>query len=193
MPNQLANPKKWLGAAMIALGVIIFAVSFSGQGPAFYGPVVGGRYGHSHHEYGHHLMGRDPVPPGWPSGREMPYSSQMMPGTDMVSGLSAVHLLDLSKEQQQRIAALSEEIGEHRQVLFDQLSAQTRALNALLLSDAADSGALMRKFMQCSELRRQIFQAALEERQRLDDILTAEQRGQLLRWQREHLMHRSLY
>ena len=193
MPNQLANSKKWLGAVMIVLGVVIYAVSLSGQGPAFYGPFMRDMYGHSQHRYGHHLMGRGSMPPGWLGRQEMPYSGYIMPGPDMVSGLGAVHLLDLSKQQQQRIAALSEEIGEERQALLDQLSAQTRALNALLLSDAADSGALTQKFMQCSELRRQLFEAALEERQRLDDILTAEQRGRLLRWQREHLKHRSLY
>jgi len=184
MPTRRTNPRKWLGIMMIALGIIVFVAFLSASRPGYYRQ---GLYGYPHHQYGHHMMGSGPMWGAWRGRYQMPYFGGMMPDMSMLPGLDAIRGFDLSEDQQERVGALEEQIREKRWSLFESLRAESQKLNALLLGDRIDPGALSEQYARCAQLRRQIFELGLEERQKIDEVLTDEQRAELRRWQREYM------
>ena len=214
MPTRRANPRKWLAIAMIALGVIIVVASLSigrsgyyphgmygmygagGYGPGMYGMYGAGRYGpgmyspgmyaHPYRQYGDHMAGNGPMWGGWVGAYGMPYPGAMMFDGNPMPGLVMMRGLDLKQDQQARIDAIESQAGEKRRNLIESLNAENGKLNALLLGESIDTGALTEQYARCAQLRRQLFELGLDERQRIDAVLNDEQRRQWRRWQRDY-------
>lgn len=186
MSTRRGKPGKWLGIGLIAVGVIIFVVSLSGPGPGYYGHGMHGMYDRPYSRFGHHMMGNGSVWGGWMGHHGMPYPG-MMSGMSIMPGPQAMRGLDLDEQQQQRIDALQEQVSEKRWKLLESLRAENRKLESLGLGDRIDPGAMTEQYARCAQLRRQIFELALEERQQVDEVLTDEQRNELRQWRRDNL------
>lgn len=201
MPTRRANPRKWLAIAMIALGVIILVASLSIGRPGYYrhsmygmyGPGMygAGRYGpgmyaHPYRQYGRHMTGNGPMWGAWTGTYGMPYPGAMMFDGNMMPGLDIMQGLDLTQDQQARIDAIESQAGEKRRNLLESLRAENGKLNALLLGENIDAGALKEQYARCAQLRGRIFDLGLDERQQLDSVLSDEQRRQWRRWQRDY-------
>lgn len=188
MLTRRTHPKKWLGFVMIALGVIILAVSLSIGRPGYYthGMYGSGRYAYPYHQYGQHMWGNGPMWGGWMGGYGMPYPGAMMSDGYMMPGLDAMQGLDLTQDQQTRIDAIQSTADRKRRDLLESLRAENEKLNALLLGESSDTDALTQQYARCAQLRRQVFELGLDERQKIDAALSENQRRQWRQWQRSY-------
>jgi Spy/CpxP family protein refolding chaperone len=178
MRTRRTNPKQWLGFVMIALGVIILAVSLSIGRPVYY---THGMYGPPMYAYPYHPYGRR-MGGSWMGTYGMPYPGSMMSDGYMMPGLDAMQGLDLTPDQQARIDAVQSTADTKRRNLLDSLGAENEKLNTLLSGESRDTDALTQQYARCAQLRRQIFELGLDERQKIDAVLTDDQRKQWRQW-----------
>jgi Spy/CpxP family protein refolding chaperone len=90
--------------------------------------------------------------------------------------------LDLTPDQQARIDAVQSTADTKRRNLLDSLGAENEKLNTLLSGESRDTDALTQQYARCAQLRRQIFELGLDERQKIDAVLTDDQRKQWRQW-----------
>jgi len=134
-----------------------------GYGPGYgMGPGMMGGYGPG---YG---MG-----PGMMSG----YGHGMGPGM----GYGAFYGLDLSGEQRAKLDQIHEDIQKKRYATAERMAEAASKLNNLLAGDKRDRKAIAAAYKQVSDLRYERLQVRLDAQDRLDAVLTKDQREQLRR------------
>ncbi len=82
--------------------------------------------------------------------------------------------LDLSADQRSRIAAIQDELHERHWTSMQAMHAESSSMGAW-----ADEGAQRQRFEQMSALHKQMFDAHLDTRRRILEVLTPAQRQQL--------------
>jgi Spy/CpxP family protein refolding chaperone len=117
------------------------------------------------------MMGYGPMGPG-----------MMMGAPGAMMGLER---LDLSAEQRSRIAQIQDEAHEQHQVLMELMHAPDGPMTGMMGGDASDDAAARQAYETMSTLHKAMFEAHLETRRKILDLLTPVQREQLTRsWRR---------
>ena len=130
------------------------------QGPG-YGPGMMGGGGPG---YGPGMMGGGG--PGYGPGRG--YG----PGTNMLESLN------LTDEQRDKIQAMQEENRQKNWATMGQLRTEMFALRRMYYADKVDPNAVAEQQKKVDELRREMLKSRLESRNRVEALLTPEQRKQ---------------
>jgi Spy/CpxP family protein refolding chaperone len=193
MPTRRANPRYWFSIAMIVVGfAILVVVSLSAIGPGYFGPGMHTKYGHGmyahpYERYGYPMAGGEPMGGAWKGSYGMFFPGPMMLDINMMPGVEAMRGLNLTQDQLARIESVQSQAEEKRWNLLESLRAESEKLEALLLRDGIETGALSEQYTLCAQLRRRIFDLGVKERQQVDQILTDAQRRQWHRWQRDYI------
>lgn len=99
-------------------------------------------------------------------------------------GMGPVHMLDLSKEQRSKINAISSELRRKQWQDMGQMMDQMDRLNALYDEDRPDPKAVGKVQAEIDAIRRKMVEASVAARNRMNDVLSEEQRQQLQQWRR---------
>jgi Spy/CpxP family protein refolding chaperone len=214
LPEMTGNRKpmrKRTIAAVLAAAAVAVTIPFTFAQTTGYGPGMMGGYGgyggyHGYHGYGMGpgMMGGYGGYGGYGMGPGMMYGYGgygMGPGMmggyggyggygmgpGMMYGYGAYGLagIDLSDEQQEKIAKIQEEFFPKQWALMGQMREQQFKFRELLATGKADDAAIGKAFKHTEDLRQQMWASALEARKQIDAVLTKEQRDQLQRgWSR---------
>ncbi len=126
------------------------------------------------------------APPMGP-GRGMGPGMGMGPGSDCGGGpRSWIDQLDLSPEQQIRLEELRLEHRKAQIALRGKIAAARAELEVLLLDPEASRDAVLKAGEKIADLRSRAAQQNLAHRMDVRELLTAEQRAQLVQWKSRH-------
>ena len=166
-------------AALIASALVIgtTAAAVFAQGGPGYGPGMMGGGGPG---YGPGMMGGGG--PGYGPG----YGPGMMggggpgygPGRGYGPGAGMLESLNLSDEQRDRIQVMQEENRQKNWTAMGQLRTDMFALRRMYYADKVDANAVAEQQKKVDELRREMLKSRLESRNRVEALLTPEQRKQ---------------
>jgi len=174
-----AKLRKFALVATVLAAATIGATAIA-QGPG-YGPGMMGGGGPG---YGPGMMGGGG--PGYGPG----YGSGMMggggpgfgpgfgPGRGYGPGANMLESLNLSDEQRDKIQVMQEENRQKNWATMGQLRTEMFALRRMYYADKVDPNAVAEQQKKVDELRRQMLKSRLESRNRVEALLTPEQRKQ---------------
>jgi len=187
--RQVQRNRKWLGIGFLAIAIMMMLILLAGIPSGFYGHMSNGMHGYGHpgygpHEYAGHMMGYGSMSHGWLGGPPIHGSGIMMRGLPMMPWSEFTSELVLTAEQQQRIAAIREQSDDNRSELLDRLDGEQRKLVGLLDADDPDPALTGTQFARAADLRRQLLELGLDERRRIDAVLTREQRNKVRKQRR---------
>jgi Spy/CpxP family protein refolding chaperone len=152
-----------------------------GYGPGSgYGPGMMGGYGR-----GGMMGGYGPgygAGPGYGSG----YGPGMMGGGMMggygrggMMGLGPLHALDLNEQQLAKINQIQDETRRKNWSVMGKLQDERAHMRDLFLADKRDPAAIGKQAMKIADLRRQLLEAQVDAHNRVETLLTKEQKEQL--------------
>ena len=194
MQNQwLQQNRKWLGVGLIVAAILIALIGITGTSPGLHHYMPYGNYGYSAPGYGHHMMGYPSMSRGLTGRHFMHGWGSMMQGAVIPPWFDDVNAVDLSDDQKLRISTMHEKVRDQRWDLLDHINQQQRKLAALLDVDDPDPALVGAQFARAADLRRQLLELDLDERRRIDNILTGEQRDQLRKYRRAWMMNGDLF
>jgi Spy/CpxP family protein refolding chaperone len=169
-----------------------------GQGP--YGPGMMGSYGPSRGGYGPGMMGGDGsgygpgMMGGYGYGRSLGGGgmSSMM---DMMGitghgrmGLGPYYALDLSEQQRTRMFQIQDEMRKKNWDVVGRMVDEQARLSDLYATDKRDPATIGKQTMKIAELRRQLVEASVEAHNRIEALLTKEQKERLRSFGRGWMM-----
>lgn len=153
---------------------------YHGDGPGMMGGYGGyGGYGMGPgmmYGYGGYGMG-----PGMMGGYGGYGAYGMGPGMMYGYGGNIAGALDLSNDQQEKIAKIQETFSAKQWALMGQMREQQFKFRELLASGKADDATVGKAFKQIEDLRQQMWASGAAARKAMDAVLTKEQRDQLRR------------
>jgi Spy/CpxP family protein refolding chaperone len=161
-----------------------------GYGPGGYGPgMMGGRgaYGPGMMGgYGPGMMGgwgggRGDYGPGMMGGYGRSYGHGMMGG---MMGLGPLYSLDLNEQQLAKINQIQDETRRKNWSVMGKLQDERAQMRDLFLADKRDPAAIGKQAMKIAELRRQMLEAQVDAHNRVEALLSKEQRAQLRSFRR---------
>ncbi len=129
---------------------------------------------------GGHMMGQGGM--GW---GDCPGGGMMM-GPGMMGGVYGE--LDLSKEQRDQIAKIRSETRRKHWELMGKMHDEQDKLAAQLAADTPDSAAIGKQYQRIQELQRQMLESSIDARNRMQAVLTEEQKGKLRELRRHYGM-----
>lgn len=152
-----------------------------------YGPGMMGGYGGP---------GQGPYGPGMMRGQGQPYGygpgmmgGGMMRGGMMGGmGLGPLQALDLSEQQQARINQIRDETRRKNWDTMGKLMDEQARLRDLLAAEKRDPAAIGKQSMKMADLRRQMLEASIESHNRIEALLSKEQKDQLRSYRRGWMM-----
>jgi Spy/CpxP family protein refolding chaperone len=158
-----------------------------GMGPGMMGPGYGG-YG-----MGPGMMGGMMGPgmmggygPGYgmmgPGGGYGPGYGMMGPGGGYGPGYGMLGQLNLSSEQVSKINAIHEDLAKKQWDYAGRMREEAIKLQGLITAEKRDRGAINNQYRKLQDVRQQRFQARLEAQEKIDGVLTKEQKAQLRRF-----------
>lgn len=151
------------GAGMMGQGMM---------GPGMMGP-GGGMMGPGMMGPGMGMMGQGMMGPG---------AGMMGPRGGMMMGpMSEFAMLDLSDAQQQQINRIRQETMQKHMGLRQQIMGERQNMRQLLLQDRPDPSSVGDAYDRIAKLRRQMIESRVEAHNRMEGLLTDEQRQQLQR------------
>jgi Spy/CpxP family protein refolding chaperone len=167
-----------------------------GYGPGYgygMGPGMMGGYGPGGGGYGPgYGMGPGMMGPGMMGGMMGGYGpggGGYGPGYGMGPGMMGggmgygmLYALNLSQDQWKKANAIHEDLAKKQWELAGKTREEAFKLRNLLSAEKRDRGAITSQYKKLQELRLQSFQARLDVRDKIDGLLTNEQRGQLRRF-----------
>ena len=174
-----------------------------GDSPA-YGPGMMGAYG-PQGGYGPGMMGGGmmggygPGPgagpgygPGQGRGMMDGYGPDMMMGGGYgrggMMGLGPLQALNLSEQQLARINQIRDEVRRKNWDTLGKLLDEQARLRDLYTADKRDAAAIGKQSMKIAELRRQLLEASIDSHNRIEALLSTEQKDQLRSWRRGWMM-----
>ncbi len=150
-----------------------------------YGPGMMGGYGGT---------GQGPYGPGMMRGQGQGYGPGMMGGGMMGGGmmggmgLGPLQALDLNEQQQTRINQIRDETRRKNWESMGKLMDEQARLRDLLAAEKRDPAAIGKQSMKLADLRRQLLEASIESHNRIEALLSKEQRDQLRSYRRGWMM-----
>jgi len=160
-----------------------------GAGPgAGYGP----GYGMGPGMMGGGMMG-GMMGPGMTGGHGPGYGmGPGMMGGGMMGGMGygMLYQLNLSPDQWNKVNVIHEELAKKRWDLMGKLREEAFKLRNLMATEKRDRTAITNQYKKLQEMRLESFQARLDTREKLDGVLTKEQKEQLRRfapWWGQHM------
>ena len=151
-----------------------------GQGPGWgMGPGMRGGYGPGYGMNPDAMGGHDP---GWGMGPGS-WGMGMGMGMGMMGPGRAMWLPDLSDEQRADLVKLQDEARRRQWEIAGKMHDEMAAMRAAMATpDKRDRAAALAAFDRMSALRRQGLELSLDMADRLDQVLTPDQRQRLRRW-----------
>lgn len=156
-----------------------------GMGPGMMGPGMMGGYGPGYgmgpgmmgpgYGYGHHMG------PGGGYGRGYGMGPGMMGGYGP-GGYGMFGQLNLTSEQWSKINAIHDEFGKKQWELGGRMRDEAFKLRRLMTAEERDRNAINEQYKKLQDLRQQRFEARLDAREKIDGVLTDEQKQQLRRF-----------
>ncbi len=149
-----------------------------------YGPGMMGGYGGP---------GQGPYGPGMMRGQGQGYGygPGMMGGGMMgqgMMGLGLLQALDLNEQQQTRINQIRDETRRKNWDAMGKLMDEQARLRDLLAADKRDPAAIGKQSMKMADLRRQLLEASIDSHNRIEALLSKEQRDQSRSYRRGWMM-----
>jgi Spy/CpxP family protein refolding chaperone len=161
-----------------------------GMGPGMMGPGMMGGYGQGPgggygpgYGMGPGMMGG--YGPGYGMGRGMMggmmggYGPGMMGGG---MGYGMLYQLDLTPDQWNKVNAIHEDLAKKQWDVAGKAREEAYKLRNLMSAEKRDRGAITAQYKKLQDLRLQSFQARLDTREKIEGVLTKEQKGQLRRF-----------
>ncbi len=151
-----------------------------------YGPGMMGGYGNrgqgQGYGYGPGMMGGGMMGGGMMGGG-------MMDGGGMGGmGLGPLQALDLNEQQQTRINQIRDETRRKNWESMGKLMDEQARLRDLLAAEKRDPAAIGKQSMKMADLQRQLLEASIESHNRIEALLSKEQRDQLRSYRRGWMM-----
>lgn len=173
-------PTRSATAVVVAAALLALAGCMGPQGRAA-GPGDGpGMMGQ-----GPGMMGYGPGAMGGPGrGMTMGGAGMMMGGPGMMMGggtMWGLERLDLSAEQRARIAQIQDEARRQQLAWMEAMHAQDGPMGRVMGSTSLDDAEARQAYAQMSALHQQMFDAHLQTRKRILEVLTPAQRAELER------------
>jgi Spy/CpxP family protein refolding chaperone len=164
--------------ALLAMGTVAAGAWAHGSGPGGYGPGYG--YGY---DMGPGMMGGYGMMhgPGMMGGYGPGYGYGYGMGPGMM-GMGPVWMLKLTDEQRAKISKLQNELRKKQWATMGQIMDEREKLFELYSTENPDSKKVGAVYGKIFDLRRQMIEAAIDTRNRVQGLLTQEQRAQLEQW-----------
>ncbi len=121
----------------------------------------------------HDMMGRGMMGPEMMGGGMM---GPGMAGPSIGGGAGPLSALDLSEDQQKRINAIHDEVRKKHWSLMGEILDERAKLRDLYNADKRDPTAIGAEYQRIFDLRRQMIEAGISAHNRVEEVLTAEQR-----------------
>lgn len=141
-----------------------------GMGPGMMGPGMMGGQG-----MGPGMMGRGMMGGDWDDWDDH-YMGRGMMGPGMMGGYGYGPALDLTEQQQAKIAQIREDFRKKQWDLAAKMDAEQAKLNEIYYSGKRDPTVIDNQYKNIYDLRRQMIQAQVDAQNRMDAVLTKEQR-----------------
>lgn len=174
------NVRKTLIAAALVGATALGATAPAGAQPGGYGP----GYGMGPGMLGPGMMGGGMMGPGMMGGMMGP---GMMGGG---MGYGMLYQLNLTPDQWTKVNAIHEELAKKRWELGGKRQEEAFKLRNLMAAEKRDRAAVTNQYKKLQEMRLQGFQARLDTQDKIEGVLTQEQKGQLRRfapWWGQHM------
>ena len=143
------------------------------MGPGMMGPgMMGGGYGMGPGMGMGHGMGM--MGPGMGMGPGM-----MGPGMGMMGGYGPFHGLDLDDDQQKKVTQIQDALRKQHWDLMGKMQDEYVKLRDLYAADTRDPSAIGQQMQRVFDLRRQMIESGVDAENRMEAVLTAEQKAQL--------------
>lgn len=149
----------------------------TGYGPG-YGPGMMGGYG----PQGRGMIGGYGYGPGMMGG----YGRGGMMGGMM--GLGPLHALGLNDQQYAKITQIQDEMRRKNWDVMGKLMDEQARLRDLFAADKRDPSAIGKQSMKLAELRRQLLEASVDAHNRIEALLSKEQKEELRSYRRGWMM-----
>jgi Spy/CpxP family protein refolding chaperone len=107
------------------------------------------------------------------------YGGMMGQGYGMMGGYVPMWLPDLKEEQQKKISAIYEELHKKRWDVMTRMQGEYATLRGLYAADKRDPAAIGNQYKKIGELRRQMVEQSVDAHNRMEALLTKEQKGKL--------------
>lgn len=163
--------------------------------PAGYGPGMMGGYGPG---YGPGMMGgygRGGMMGGYGAGEGQAYGPGYGPGMmggygrgGMMGYGGPLHLLDLNEQQLAKINQIQDETRRKNWSVMGKLQDERAHMRDLFSAEKRDPAAIGKQAMKIADLRRQLLEASVEAHNRIEALLTKEQKDQLRSYRRRGWM-----
>lgn len=156
-----------------------------GGGPGMMGPGAGGGYGPGMMRgygpgagYGPGMMGG-----GYGAGMMGGgYGPGMMGGFGLGFGHGLQRALGLRDDQRAKLDAIDDELAAKRLDIARRMRGQAAAMREAISAEPRDRAAMEAAFARMNALRQEMFTAQLDARDKVDAVLTPEQRKAMRRW-----------
>lgn len=156
-------PMCGMGPGMMGMGPGMMGPGMMGMGPR-------GMWG-DWDDWDDRYMGRGMMGPG------MMGPGMMGPG--MMGGYGYGPALDLTEQQQAKIAQIQEDFRKKQGDLAAKMDAEQAKLNEIYYSGKRDPAAIDNQYKKIYDLRRQMIQIQVDAQNRMDAVLTPEQKERL--------------
>ena len=156
-------PMCGMGPGMMGMGPGMMGPGMMGMGPR-------GMWG-DWDDWDDRYMGRGMMGPG------MMGPGMMGPG--MMGGYGYGPALDLTEQQQAKIAQIQEDFRKKQRDLAAKMDAEQAKLNEIYYSGKRDPAAIDNQYKKIYDLRRQMIQIQVDAQNRMDAVLTPEQKERL--------------
>jgi len=161
-----------------------------GEGPAYgAGMMGGGMMG----AYGPGPGAGPGYGPGHGRGMMDGFGPEMMGGGygrgGAMMGLGPLQALNLGEQQLSKINQIRDETRRKNWDTLGKMLDEQARLRDLYTADKRDPAAIGKQSMKVAELRRQLLEASIDSHNRIEALLTAEQKDQLRNWRRGWMMN----
>lgn len=110
-------------------------------------------------------------------------------GRDGMMGLGPLQALDLDEQQIGRMNQIRDELRRKNWAAMGKLQDERAQMRDLFLADKRDPAAIGRQSMKIAELRRQLLEARIDAHNRIEALLSKEQKAQLRSYRRGWMMN----
>lgn len=162
--------------AGLMIGLISLAAIAAAAGDE--GKSQGGCPGWGYGMMGPGMAGRGMMGQGYGYGGMMGHGYGMM-GPGMMEGYGPMGLPDLKEDQQKKISAIYEELHKKRWDLMTKMQGEYAALRGLYVAETRDPAAIGNQHKKIGELRRQMVEQSVDAHNRMEALLTKEQKERL--------------
>jgi Spy/CpxP family protein refolding chaperone len=182
----MKNGYKLLTTTVLTAGLLLAGAARADEvrpSPPAYGPGMMGGYGGGYgpgYGYGPGMMGGYGRSGGWGNGwGGMGSMMGMMGITGHGMGLWPYYALDLNEQQRSKMSQIQDEMRKKNWEVVGKLVDEQARLRDLYAADKRDAAAIGKQTMKIAELRRQLVEASVDAHNRIEALLSKEQKERL--------------